>query len=547
MKLPFYRYFRTLKRRSLIAIFVGLCSSIMTIQPVYGAERIQFLYGLLEFTIDLKELEEIAETGELTDTSSILEDYFNDEQLVSLQSFLNTPLEIDVTAISRLSYSPAGFKILQRVGRIIQTENLLNGSKALRAALILAAADKEGLTVINVIRQFPLETIQVNLPLALELAEENQETFEKQARVVADIRKLAESEAVKIPDLSPNPDPSKKGTYTWELKTFPFKNPGRSEDSIADLYLPNQQSNSSKQIPVVIISHGVASNRKTFAYLAEHLTSHGYAVVVPEHIDTSTDKFSQMFNGLEGPPDANTLLLLPKDITAVLDELERRAKFEPELQSLNLQAVGLLGHSLGGYTVLAAAGAQLSRDKLKDNCFVAGNTQKRPILNLSMLIQCRLLEVPTDKSLIVNDERVKAVIAINPLTSSIFGETGLNQIKVPTLLVAGTDDYFVPALPEQIKPFQQLQLEDKYLVIMENGTHFSTLEVASEAEGLPVPESLIGSDPTKAQPQMRSLSLAFFDRYLLNKSESDIYLNQGYFDTFNPEPFRFTIVRDFFK
>ncbi|MEM9927706.1 MAG: hypothetical protein AAF915_28945, partial [Cyanobacteria bacterium P01_D01_bin.50] len=51
------------------------------------------------------------------------------------------------------------------------------------------------------------------------------------------------------------------------------------------------------------------------------------------------------------------------DVTK-LDELERRAKSEPELQSLNLQAVGVLGQSLGGYTVLAAAGAQLSREKL---------------------------------------------------------------------------------------------------------------------------------------------------------------------------------------
>ena len=543
MKLPFYRYFRNLRTRTLAAALLGLCSSMLTMQPAYSAERIQFFYGPVGSTIEIKELEEIAKTGKIENNSSILDNYLNDEQLVLFQSLLNTKFDIDVVGISQISYSSSGSKLLKRLGQIIQTENSLNGFKALRAALIFAADDEQGLTVMNVIRQFPLETIQINLPLTLKLARENQEIFEKQAGVVANIRKLAQSKAGNFAVESAKLDPRNQGNYTWKLTTIPFQNPGRSQISSADLYLPNQPSNSSKKIPVAVISHGTASNRQTFAYLAKHLASHGYAVVVPEHLETSTQKFSKIFDGLEGPPDANTLLLLPQDITAVLDELERRAESEPELQSLNLQAVGVLGQSLGGYTVLASAGAELNRNKLENAC--SSNVEERPILNSSMLLQCRLLEVPAEKSLNVKDERVKAAIAINPFTSHIFGETGLNKLQTPVLFVAGTDDYFVPALPEQIKPFQQLQIEDKYLVVMENGTHFSTLEMIDDGEGLPVPESLIGADPKKAQPQINSLSLAFFNRYLLNQAESEIYLNQSYLNTFKPEPFRFNIVRYF--
>ena len=543
MKLPFYRYFRNLRTRTLTAALFGICSSIFTIQPVYSAERIQFFYGPIGSKIEIKELEEIAKTGKIEKNSSILENYLNDEQLVLFQSLLNTRFEVDVVGISQISYSSAGSKLLKRLGQIIQTENSLNGFKALRAALIFAADDEQGLTVMNVIRQFPLETIQINLPLTLKLAKENQEIFQKQTGIVANIRKLAESQSEKLAVKSIEADPREKGNYTWDLTTIPFQNPGRSQISSADLYLPNQPSNSSKQIPVAVISHGTASNRQTFAYLAKHLASHGYAVVVPEHFETSTKKFSKIFNGLEGPPDPNTLLLLPQDITAVLDELESRAKSESELQSLDLQTVGVFGQSLGGYTVLALAGAELSRDKLENVCLTT--VAERPILNTSMLLQCRLLEVPAEKSLTVKDERIKAVIAINPFTSHIFGETGLNKLQAPVLFLAGTDDYFVPALPEQIKPFQKLQIEDKYLVVMENGTHFSTLEMTDDGGGLPVPESLIGADPKKAQPQINSLSLAFFNRYLLNQAESEMYLNQSYLNTFNPEPFRFSIVRDF--
>ena len=543
MKLPFYRSFRNLRTRTLVATLFGLCSSMLTMQPAYSAERIQFFYGPVGSTIELNELEEIAKTGKLENNSSILDNYLNEEQLVLFQSLLNTKFDIDVVGISQISYSSAGSKLLKRLGQIIQTENSLNGFKALRAALIFAADDEQGLTVMHVIRQFPIETIQINLPLTLKLAKEKQEIFEKQTEVVANIRKLAESKTGNISALSTNFDPRNKGNYTWKLTTIPFQNPSRSQISSADLYLPNQPSNLSKKIPVAVISHGTASNRQTFAYLAKHLASHGYAVVVPEHLETSTNKFSKIFNGLEGPPDPNTLLLLPQDITAVLDELESRAKSEPELQSLNLQAVGVFGQSLGGYTVLASAGAELSRDKLENVCLTT--VAERPILNTSMLLQCRLLEVPAEKSLTVKDERIKAVIAINPFTSHIFGETGLNKLQAPVLFLAGTDDYFVPALPEQIKPFQKLQIEDKYLVVMENGTHFSTLEMTDDGGGLPVPESLIGADPKKAQPQINSLSLAFFNRYILNKTESEMYLNQSYLNTFNPEPFRFSIVRDF--
>jgi len=542
MKLPSTRYFRNLRTRTLSAALFGLCSTMLTLEPGWSAERIQFFYGPVGSTIELKELEEVAETGKLEKNSSILDNYLNDEQLVLFQSLLNTRFEIDVVGISQISYSSAGSELLQRLGQIVQTENSLNGFKALRAALIFAADDDKGLTVMNVIRQFPLETIQINLPLTLKLAKENQEIFQKQTGIVANIRQLAESKAGKLAVKSPNVDPREKGNYTWDLKTIPFQNPGRSQTSIADLYLPKRQPNSSKQIPVAVISHGTASNRQTFAYLAKHLASHGYAVVVPEHLETSTNKFSKIFDGLEGPPDPNTLLLLPKDITAVLDELERVAKSEPELKFLNLQSVGVLGQSLGGYTVLASAGAQLDRSKLNNAC--SSTVGERPVVNFSMLLQCRLLEVPPEKSLNVKDERIKAVIAINPFSSHIFGETGLNKLQAPVLFVAGTDDYFVPALPEQIKPFQKLQIKDKYLVVMENGTHFSTLEVADDGGALPVPESLIGADSRKAQPQMRSLSLAFFNRYLLNQTESEIYLNQSYLNTFKPEPFRFNIVRD---
>ncbi len=72
-------------------------------------------------------------------------------------------------------------------------------------------------------------------------------------------------------------------------------------------------------------------------------------------------------------------------------------------------------------------------------------------------------------------KRVKATIAVNPITSSIFGQTSLNQIKLPVMLVGSTEDTIAPALYEQIIPFSWLTNAHKYLALLIGGTHFSTI------------------------------------------------------------------------
>ena len=44
------------------------------------------------------------------------------------------------------------------------------------------------------------------------------------------------------------------------------------------------------------------------------------------------------------------------------------------------------------------------------------------------------------------------------------------------MLIAGSADTVAPALLEQIQPFTWLTSPNKYLVLMNNGTHFSTIE-----------------------------------------------------------------------
>ncbi len=86
-----------------------------------------------------------------------------------------------------------------------------------------------------------------------------------------------------------------------------------------------------------------------------------------------------------------------------------------------------------------------------------------------------LLERPRDISFAIDElqRRAQSDPTLCQLDSTIFGRRGMSQIRVPVFLMGGSDDIITPAVPEQIYPFTWLQTPNKYLAIIEKGTHFS--------------------------------------------------------------------------
>lgn len=239
-------------------------------------------------------------------------------------------------------------------------------------------------------------------------------------------------------------------------------------------------------------------------------------MAVPEHPGSNAQQVQALIDGLVSEVATPAELIdRPLDVKFLLDELARSYG-----EQLNMQRVGVLGQSFGGYTVLALTGAAINFTQLQQDC-----SRLNDSLNLSLLLQCRALELPPiDNEL--SDERVKGAIAINPVGSTIFGESQFSQIQVPLMLVASSNDTVAPALPEQIQPFTWLTTPDKYLVLLRDGTHFSTL--AAAAGDVPVPEPVIGPDPAIAQDYMRALSVAFFQTYIAGQSDYQVYLSAAY-------------------
>ena len=151
---------------------------------------------------------------------------------------------------------------------------------------------------------------------------------------------------------------------------------------------------------------------------------------------------------------------------------------------------------------------------------------------MSLLLQCRAQQLYGSfqkRGNNLRDERVKAVIAVNPLTSAIFGEAGLKSLPIPVMIVASSDDTITPALYEQILPFSWLNASRKYLALLTGATHFSAIgNSAGDAEQLPLPSEVVGEDPVQTRSYVSVLSLPFFQTYVASNRKYANYLNAAY-------------------
>lgn len=520
---------------------LGILSTIFAPLPSFAAERIVFTYPPFgDFYISIKSLEIFAKQGEVPDDLGFYTRNASPAQLIAVRDVLTRRFKVSHITVSQFTYSPIGETILKRLGEVLKGDPNQNGFHALRAAFIVGATQPEGLNVIDMLRRFPLKTIRIDLPLTLQVANEASRLFTESNSIVTAIHNEALKTAAsdpKNPDNATPADLRQAGTFAWQKFPITITNLNRSEPIPVDVYLPRDNS---EPAPVIVISHGLASDRTTFAYLGKHLASYGFAVALMEHPGTNTETIGRFFAGLGSSPDAKLWNNRPLDVKYLLDELEQKSQTDPVWQGrLNMQQVGILGQSLGGYTALAVAGAPINFAKLDRDC---SNLEPRGLsLNLSLALQCQAAELPA-VSVNLQDPRIKAAIAINPLSSSIFGQESLSKITIPLMFVGSSNDYFTPIVSEQIYPFTWLTTAAKYLVILENGTHFSFLEQPSQ-NVLPVPVNLIGPNTQLARSYLQVLSTAFFKTHLASQPQYQSYLTPTYVDGIAQEPFKLSLTK----
>ena len=504
--------------------------------PAQGAEQLYLSYGPLEFSLPIASLEVYAKEGKIDQALAVYANYLDSKQLEQLRQVLVTRVDVTPVAIAQFLYSSQGEIILQRIGQIVQTKAYQDGFYAIRAALIKAAADPEGLTLLNVLQKFPTYGIRINSARGFKIIDQLSNLIRQTEMAIAAVEQQEVAEASAQASLqepvnfSEMPDLPKAGPVSYSKQSLTLNDLGRRRTFPVDLYLPTSPMTGGLA-PVIVISHGLGSDRQTFAYLAAHLASYGFAVAVPEHPGSNAEQLQALINGFANEVTAPAELTdRPLDIKFLLDELKRSFG-----RRLNLQQVGVIGQSFGGYTALALAGAAINFEQLQKDCDPSNDS-----LNLSLLLQCRALALPPIQYEL-QDKRIKGAIAMNPVGSTIFGQSQFSQIKIPLMLVAGSNDTVAPALPEQIQPFTWLTTLNKYLVLLNDGTHFSTLEESTG--GVPVPEPAIGPRPDVAQEYMKALSVAFCKTHIADDPEYQVYLSASYAQFISKYPLPLSLVQ----
>ncbi len=537
------------------AVVLGALTSIAVIaggeRPGWSADAIIVSYGFFERTIQIDDLEAFARGEGL---SQQLAAYvrllgLSDRQLEQVRGILNQPIRFDsdtaevneAVVLSRFLYTRQGEALLRIVGDVVQTPSRLSGFSAIRAALLLAAADQpEGLTALNFLRRFPTPAIRLDVLQGLAIADVVGNTVQQASQASNLVRSLAtlaaEAETVDLASahqlvqtLSPY-GVARRTINIWvEAQIVDAQGQDQPERQVVtDLYLPAvtaAQPSLPDQIPVIVVSHGLGDNRHSYGYLGNYLAARGFAVAVLEHPGSNADQIAALLEGRvqDLVPDQE-FIDRPRDVSRLLDHLEQWGETEsPWRDRLDIQNVGLVGQSFGGYTALALAGAPLRAD----NTLAADCGPRLIYTNASLLLQCQASEIGTTVDF--RDPRVKAVLAINPIGSALFAPQGYGAIQIPVMLIAGVADTVAPALPEQIRAFTWLQTPDRYLVLINQATHFSVIGADPTADtSIPVPLSVIGARPDLAQRYLEVLSLGFFQWHLQQDQRYQAILTADY-------------------
>jgi predicted dienelactone hydrolase len=189
---------------------------------------------------------------------------------------------------------------------------------------------------------------------------------------------------------------------------------------------------------LIVLSHGTGGTELGHSSLAEALARSGYLVAALRHPGDNWQDTSLR----DGPAAARYFVQRPQQVSQVIDALLQHPLWKDRIaRDSRGPRVGAVGHSAGGYTVLALAGGQADMARVTAHCKAERDAD--PIF-------CGMTGAgtPTPSASTAapsaTDPRVRAVVALAPLGAP-FTAASLATISVPTLLYqADEDHYLVP-------------------------------------------------------------------------------------------------------
>ncbi|MCH7225394.1 alpha/beta hydrolase family protein [Haloferula sp. A504] len=253
------------------------------------------------------------------------------------------------------------------------------------------------------------------------------------------------------------------------------------------IYLPDEMP-----APVILLSHGLGGSREVGTYLVEHWAARGFAVVAMQHAGSDEAVWkdaagSERMEKMKSAANGETFMGRMCDVPATLDQLERwNAEDGHFLKGrLDLEKVGMAGHSYGAVTTQAVCGQVFGR---------AGKA--------------------------FSDERIDAGLALSPSPPRRgSAEQAFGEVTLPMMLMTGTRDGspIGNTTPEERREvYPAMPAGSKYELVLDGAEHMAFSDVRRRGAGRRDPDH---------HRVILALSTAFWESYLTSDAKARAWLD----------------------
>ncbi len=254
------------------------------------------------------------------------------------------------------------------------------------------------------------------------------------------------------------------------------------------VYLPKSDS----VAPVVLFSHGLGGSSRNNPYLGNHWAAQGYVVVFMQHHGSDESVWkeaprAERLQSMKAAASYKNAKLRYHDVSVVMDQLEiwNEEVEHPLRDRLDLERIGMSGHSFGAVTTQAVSG------------------QKRLMGMLDY-----------------TDERIDAALAMSPsVPKGGRARSVFSEVQIPWLLMTGTKDVSMIGgadLESRLAVYPALPVGDKYELVLWAAEHSAFSE-----------RSLTGDQPKRNPNHHRAIlaiSTAYWDTHLAQNPNAEQWL-----------------------
>ena len=223
-------------------------------------------------------------------------------------------------------------------------------------------------------------------------------------------------------------DPFGRGPYAVRERGFEALDTRRGRRFPSQLWYPAQGEGAPAAGPrsLIVFSHFSGGNRRSSSFLCTHLASHGYVVAALDHSEVVAPELARQAR--ETPEDQAARIgaiigsRVP-DVQFLLDYLLGGSEAAGDL-SLDADAIGVAGHSFGGWTALAVPEAD-QRVRAVAAFAPGGNVNPKPgILPLKLSFdwnrEVPALYLAAENDVSIPPEGVIELFERTPATKAMF-------------------------------------------------------------------------------------------------------------------------------